>query len=56
MGCASIIKRVKLKTFLTTFKLPDGDYGWEIKAKDWAEAKMICKKIKHKLDGEKIRV
>ena len=48
--------KVKLKKFLTEFKLPDGKYCWEIKAKDWEEAEFICQRIGHTILGVKVTV
>ncbi len=46
-------KRRKLQVFLTRFKLRNDptEYGWRIKAYDFEEAEMICKRIGHILDG-----
>jgi hypothetical protein len=46
--------KYRLKVFCTTFKTTDGIFGWEIKARSFEEAEMICKLINHKLVGIKV--
>lgn len=48
------VKKEKLKIYYTLYKTDAGVSIWEIKAKDWDEAEFICKRINHKLDGEKV--
>jgi hypothetical protein len=44
-------KKVRRKRFLTQYKNGKSFYAWSIYAKDWKEAKHICKLINHKLLG-----